>query len=296
MSRNRRILYIGIALLLAVATVLFIQRWLEGEVERVSETAAAEAVSPAAQVLVATRSLPPGTILQQGDLGWQRWPADAPLESYITPAAGSPESLAGAVVRTGLSRGEPVRNEGVVHPGDRSFLAAVLQPGFRAVTIGVSAATGVAGFIRPGDRIDLILSRVVDGAGGARRVNSETLLHNVRVVGVDQQVNNEGTQVTVVPQTATIEVTPEQAEMVAGASELGKLSLALRSIASADTPPDEGADPATVLSATEVGAPVRARVRRAARPRAPVDDAAERSSAATVEVVRGNRSDEGASR
>ena len=167
----------------------------------------------------------------------------------------------------------------------------MLQPGYRAVTIGVSAATGVAGFIRPGDRVDLILSRVIDGAGGARRVISDTLLRNARVVGMDQQVSNEDNGV-IVPQTATIEVTPEQAEVVAGASELGKLSLALRSLAQADAKPEGGAEIARLPSPSEARAPVRAAVRA----RSPADTPRASRSAAEVEVVRGSRTDGGASR
>lgn len=288
MPRNRRLLYVGIALLLAVGTVFLVQRWVQGQVESVSTTAEPGSQMATVQVLVARRNLPPGTILKTEDLSWRAWPAGEPVEEYFTGTTGSPERLAGAVVRTGLSRGEPVSRDGVVQPGDRSFLAAVLRPGYRAIAIAVSAATGVAGFVRPGDHVDLILSRVIEGQGGSRRVITDTVLRDVRVVAVDQRAGSESNEV-VVPQTATIEVTPAQAEVVASATELGKLSLALRSIGTPDEEmwEEESADLSDATAwVPDQTPPPRAQPRQPPAPAAPA-----------VEVIRGSSArDKGESR
>jgi len=154
----------------------------------------------------------------------------------------------------------------------------------RAITINVSASTGVAGFVIPGDHVDLLLSRLVDQGGGAKRFVSVTLLRDLRVVGMDQRANGEKKDAPV-PQTATLEVTPKQAEMVSVAGELGKLSMSLRSLA-----PDPTAAPAVGRTwdseATGGAAPPRPSSANAqARPRPRVAT----PSAALVEVVRGSQ-------
>lgn len=226
----RRPLFLGAALLTSGATALVAQHWLQSQVRHAQVSARAQTASaPATQVLVAAQPLPAGTILAPKQLRWQAWPAGA-AASYFTSGAITAEQLKGAVVRTDLAPGEPLNAARVVQPGDRSFLAAVLKPGFRAITINVAANTGVAGFVVPGDHVDLILSRAVEAGGAGRRFVSETLLSDVRVVGMDQRASNEKKDV-VAPQTATLEVTPKQAEAVALASDLGRLTLSLRSLA-----------------------------------------------------------------
>jgi pilus assembly protein CpaB len=240
------------------------------------------------RVLVAAGSLPPGTILERTHLVWQDWPAGGNVEGYFTEAASKPEELVGAVVRHGLAQGAPLTRDGVIQPGDRSFLAAVLRPGYRAVSVAVSASTGVSGFIRPGDRVDVILSRVSQG-GANPSVATDTILSGVRVVGVDQRVSSETSEV-VVPETATLEVTRSQAEAIAAASELGKLSLALRSVAAANDDPPEGMSVAPFWregsSPASAAAPVAAH--SAARARESIETEPQTTTALrTVEVVRG---------
>lgn len=275
---SRRMMYLGAAALLSSGAVFLTQQWLQGQLSQATASARAGAAPAAAeaQVLVAAQALPPGTILKPSHVRWQAWPADAPTAGYLTSAASGPAQIAGAVVRGELQPGQPLTTTGVVQPGDRSFLAAVLKPGHRAVTVNVSAASGVAGFIFPGDRVDLVLSRRI---GDDRHV-SETVLTDVRVVGIDQRVANEKQEV-VVPQTATLEVTPKQAEIVALMPELGKLSLSLRSLA---TDAGEGVPRHAVSrtwdsEATGLAPP---------RPAAPTNARPVRRPAASVVVVRGN--------
>lgn len=268
---TRRVTSLGVALLLSAGAVMATQQWLQGELKRAAGGPAQSTAAPAVQVLVAKQPLPAGTILKPEHLRWQAWPAEASTEGYFTGAAATSEQMAGAVVRTGLGAGEPLTSSRVVQPGDRSFLAAVLTPGYRAVTVNVSASTGVAGFVFPGDRVDLILTRVGEGGGAQKRAVSETVLSDVRVVGMDQRASNEKMEV-VVPQTATLEVTPRQAELVATTSELGKLSLSLRSLPTAAEPAVH-AEPAPILR------PKASSPRRRAAPSAPRQ----------VQVVRGTQ-------
>ncbi|MDB5474582.1 MAG: cpaB [Phenylobacterium sp.] len=286
MLSTRRLLLLGLALLLSAATVLVTQHWLQGQLRQAQLSARAKTAAPmTSRVLVAAQPLPAGTILKAAQLRWQAWPAEASTAGYYTGAATSPEQLAGAVVRTELTAGEPLSAARVVQPGDRSFLAAVLKPGYRGVTVNVSVSTGVAGFVFPGDRVDLILSRGFDGgAGGPRRFVSETVLSDVRVVGIDQRAANEKKDV-VIPQSATLEVTPKQAEILTLVSELGKLSLSLRSLA---TPADGPSLPAAPThtwdsDATQIAPPhlaaAAAHASRAPRP----------AAAPAVVVIRGGQ-------
>jgi pilus assembly protein CpaB len=165
----------------------------------------------------------------------------------------------------------------------------VLRPGYRAVTVNVSASTGVGGFVMPGDHVDLVLSRSIEpnGAGtGQKRVIGETVLSDVRVVGVDQR-SYDGKKDVVVPQTATLEVTPKGAEVIAVVGELGKLSLSLRSLAASDTPIAEQRLVTRTVDSEAIGAPRIAR----ATPRPPGPPAAPKAAVdpnlARVLITRG---------
>lgn len=276
MPDNRRIVYLLVALVLAGIAFWITQSWLETEVSRVTASAEADDEASTTRVLVARQTLNPGTILTADHVEWQPWPDQGIVAPYFTEGTDSLESVTGSVVRTSMFPGQPLTSEAIAKPGEGSVMSAVLRPGYRAVTIAVTASTGVAGFISPGDRVDLILSRVIDGPGGAKRVTSETVLRDVRVVGIDQRAANQNNEV-IAPQTATIEVTPAQAEMVVAASELGKLTLALRSVANARTQETADVTPSWLLQGTQA-APARD------RPPARARDVRRQS---TVEVIRG---------
>jgi len=142
------------------------------------------------------------------------------------------------VVRHPVTAGEPVTQGSLVAPGDRGFLAAALGPGMRAVTIPVSARTAVAGFVFPGDHIDLVLTQTVKGSLGQSLKASETILKNLRVLATDQSTEQEtveGKTRVRTFSTVTIEVTPKLAEKIAVAQTIGTISLSLRSIADNST-------------------------------------------------------------
>jgi pilus assembly protein CpaB len=240
---RRRIIFIVIALFLAVGTIFLARQLLGGRFSKTPSGAAA--VAPTASVLVASAELPAGSIIAATSLRWQAWPAGLST-GYFVEGATKIADFAGAVVRSRLAAGEPLTAGEVVHPGERGFMAAVLTPGDRAVTIPITASTGVAGFPFPGDRVDLILTMVSplsSGAGVARHV-SGTFLTDLRIVGMDQNLSDDkkpSGKVNVVSSTATLEVTPKQAEVVAVASQLGVLSLSLRSLGNskvAESPSD----------------------------------------------------------
>jgi pilus assembly protein CpaB len=191
-------------------------------------------------VLVAKGPLAAGQFLRPENLRWQAWPNDGIAPTYMVQGQHSLEEFIGAVVRSSLSDGDPVTAARVVKPGDRGFLAVVLDPGHRAVTVNLTPSAGVAGFILPGDHVDLIATMTIPnvdtskkgGGGGSSRQNmaSETVLKDVRVLALDQRLDDQNKEV-VVAKTATLDVTPKEAEIIAVVSDLGKLSLSLRSLA-----------------------------------------------------------------
>ena len=221
------------ALLITVGTGLLARSWLNGQ--RVETAAPApEQVRVSAYVLVAEIDVPAGTFLKKEHIRWQAWPDEAMPETYIVRQDGEAEEVAdqevlGAVVRRGISAGEPVARGRIIKVGDRGFLAAVIRPGFRAMAVRINATSSIAGLGLPGDRVDVILTHEIKRGKSVRRA-SETVLSNVRILAIDQSVNDQGGEARV-GKNATLEVTPKQTEMLTIVSDMGKLSLVLRSIA-----------------------------------------------------------------
>jgi pilus assembly protein CpaB len=183
------------------------------------------------RIIVAKRGLPAGTLIKKTHLRWQAWPDAGVADAYLVDGKIKLESLVGTVVRTGIAAGEPITETRVVRPGQHGFMAAVLRPGFRAITVGVNTTSGVAGFVFPGDRIDLILSHSVgrEGQNGRVRRASETVLTDVRVLAIDQSTNDQAEKPDP-SKNVTLEVTPKQVEIVSLVSDIGRLSLSLRSL------------------------------------------------------------------
>ena len=236
----RRILFLLVALIASGSTIVVGRMWLQSQkpVQVVTE-AAPEAAPP--MVLVAKGNIPAGFFLRPENLKWERWPENGIAPSYVINTKRTLEEYVGAVVRVGLNDGEPVTDARVLKPGDRGFLAAVLNPGDRAITVNVTPSSGLAGLVFPGDRIDLVASFKVefegkqDGGNHPARYASETVETNLRVLAVDQRVDDQNKEV-VVAKTVTLEVTPKQAEIIAIVSEVGKFSLSLRSLPQDDEP------------------------------------------------------------
>jgi pilus assembly protein CpaB len=232
----RRVILILIALIVAIGAVFLTQLALRGSSSRRTLAASqAPKVAPPTQVLVAKTELFAGDLVKPTDLAWQNWPDGALPATYEVSTRSRLQDFVGAVVTSHMVPGDPVTPARLVKPNDRSFMAAVLQPGDRAVTVNVTPASGQAGFLFPGDRVDLILTSTVQagGANGASHHVSETILRNIRIVGLDQTFSDkrDDKKPIGVPRTATLEVTPKQAEIVSVASDLGVLSLILDSVA-----------------------------------------------------------------
>jgi pilus assembly protein CpaB len=168
---------------------------------------------------------------------WQAWPAATTGGSYITKKdrPNAIENLAGSITRGPFTAGEPIREAKLVKANGSGFMAAILPSGMRAVSTEISPETGAGGFILPNDRVDVILSRRAGSDSKSNKTpTSETILTNVRVLAIDQAVEEKNGQRVVVGKTATIELTPGQAETLAQSRQLGTLSLALRSLLDAN--------------------------------------------------------------
>jgi pilus assembly protein CpaB len=208
-------------------------------------------VIPKVVVLAAAQTLRAGTLLKPDDIEAREMPeAEAPAGARRDSPQARAE-LFGAMVRQTLLQHQVVLPADVMRPGDHGFLAAVLTPGHRATSVGVDAVSGTAGLIWPGDHVDLILTEEVNDpkTPGQRRIAAETVLKDVRVIAIDQQLVQGGSQTGAnepASRTVTLEVTPEDAERVNVAARLGKLSLAVRPVDAAPNPDsDTSAHPVT---------------------------------------------------
>jgi pilus assembly protein CpaB len=294
MGRSR-ILILAVAAVSAAA-LAFIVRGLAAKPTPSAPVvvAAAPAAKPMAKVLVAKHDLAIGARLTPDDLQWQSWPADAVNPAFITDgsvavpqpvatttgekadalvqaAATTAETaketllnevdapiaaLTGAVVKEAVFANEPITDRKLVRSGQSGYMAVVLQPGMRALAIGVSVESGAGGFILPGDRVDIIQSRA--GANGGGHV-TDTVMTNVRVLAIDQATAAAADAKAVVGAVATLELTPGDAEFITLAKSQGDLTLALRSYADAGGPTGRRARPVAVAAA---GPPAPIRVWR----------------------------------
>ncbi|MGH6974885.1 MAG: Flp pilus assembly protein CpaB, partial [Stellaceae bacterium] len=145
------------------------------------------------------------------------------------------DAIVGSVAKAGIAPGEPITDLRIVKKGDRGFLAAIVTPGDRAITVPLQSGAGLSGLAMPGDRVDLILTMDVpstDKNSQPRRV-SETVLQDIRVLAIDQKINDQAHD-SPLARTATLDVTPKQAEVVALLPEMGKLAMTLRSVGTAE--------------------------------------------------------------
>ena len=245
----RNILLLVLALVFASGTALYVKSWLENERALIAANQKTEVQivkQAAAEVLVAKTNMPAGAFNKPELVSWQAWPEDGVHDTHIVRAkpedqdegAADPvKSLDGAVARVALKAGEPVTRARVVHPGERGFLAAVLEPGFRAVSIPVDATTGIAGFVFPGDWVDVLMTMKLRDAreeAKQQRFFSQTVLSRIRVLAIDQHVDKED-GAAAVAKTATVEVTPKEAERVTIALEMGRLTMSLNSLSPAES-------------------------------------------------------------
>lgn len=190
--------------------------------------------APKVMVLAVMRAMRPGELLRPEDLGPVEAVSTGVPDGAQVDGPASRADLSGAMVRRSLAAMQPILPGDVLRPTDGGFLAAVLMPNRRAVSIAVDAVSGTAGLIWPGDRVDLILTQALEEANipMGRRIFSETVLRDVRVIAVDQQlahgVTPDGANGGGANRTVTLEVAPDEAERVAVAVRLGKVALSVR--------------------------------------------------------------------
>jgi len=237
-----RILILGVALAAGGAAAYLVAG---GDEEKPAPAPVAQFAT--VDVLIAKADIAMGVAVKDQDLIWQAWPAATTGVNVITKKdrPGAIQELKGAITRVPFSAGEPIRDGKLIKAdGAAGYLAAVLPSGMRAVSTEISPETGAGGFILPNDRVDVILSKrpsTTDPKLSGRHPVSETILTNVRVLAIDQTVEEKNGQRVVVGKTATLELAPRQAETLTQSRQLGMLSLALRSLLDANkvTEPDD---------------------------------------------------------
>jgi pilus assembly protein CpaB len=257
-----RVMIVLIAAVSAIGLAVVMQKALGGKPAPVAAVAPAPRAveKPMTQVLVAKRDLAIGTRLVAADVAWQAWPSDAVNGAFITNGAAPPapdgkvqaakatiaatadqmiggdpaKVVEGAIVRDPILTGEPITPRKIVRGGEGGYLSVVLTPGKRAMAVQVTSDTAVGGFILPGDRVDVLMTREGQASGGdnggaiGKVVVAETVLQNIRVLALDQSTAAEKDAKSIVAATATLEVGPVEAEALARAKAMGSVSLALR--------------------------------------------------------------------
>lgn len=224
-----------IVLVIAIAAGGF-AALLAGRSEQPAVEPAPVAKLDTVEVLIAKNAIALGQVVTAQDVQWQAWPQAAASASFIRKAdkANAIEELSGSIARTPFVAGEPIREAKLIKANGSGFMAAILPPGKRAVSTEISPETGAGGFILPNDHVDVILTRRASDASRQAGVNShssETILSNVKVLAIDQTIEEKDGQRVVVGKTATLELGSRQAETLALSRQLGTLSLALRSLA-----------------------------------------------------------------
>jgi pilus assembly protein CpaB len=208
------------------------------------------ALAPVAQietveVLIAGNDIGLGGTVSSQDLRWQTWPAESAGSQFIR-RSDNPDAvnqLAGSITRSAFANGEPIREAKLIKAKGSGYMAAILPKGKRAIAIDIAPDTSAAGFILPNDHVDIILSRRdnkdADKAAGADTHTGEIILSNIRVLAIDQTVEDKNGQRVVIGKTATLELSPHQSEMLARAKLMGVLTMSLRSIVDFDGANDE---------------------------------------------------------
>lgn len=209
-------------------------------------------------VLIATRDFRVGEVISPDDLAWAPWPEETANPEYFTekvhPDAFS--DIAGTVVRIPIFAREPILPQKIVQRGETGIMAALVSPGMLAVSVEISVESAAGGFILPDDRVDVLLTHEVEletSSGVSDRIESVVILENVRVLAIDQGLTQPGETQTAIGQTATLELSQEDAGLVAFGERKGELSLALRSLTDAALAGDVVTSRASNLKSTSTG-------------------------------------------
>lgn len=227
-----RIAILAAAAVAAIAVAFFVKQAMSGK-DAAPQVVQVEEQRPELRILAARGDLAIGARVSASDLYWQAWPPEAVSPGYVVENRGQTiEDFAGSVVRAPIGQGEPVTGRRLVQPGDAGFMAAVLSPGMRAVAVPISPETGAGGFILPNDRVDVLVTfdEETEGRRGGRNIVARTVVENVRVLAIDQVFGDGEGEENVIGDTATLELTPEQARAMSLAVARGEVHLVLRSL------------------------------------------------------------------
>lgn len=239
----------------AAIGAVFLVRSMASPAPAVAAVAPVEAAKPVEiptkQILVANNAIPVGKFVAAEDLKWQEWPASANIDAFIEQekAPEGLEQMVGAVARFELVAGEPVTKSKLMHPGTSGFMAVMLTPGMRAVSVEIAAEIAAGGFIQPNDRVDVIVTREVDNRNGSNNgmnIRSDLILSNVRILAIDARYGAPPAEEDGAPQSgqgqviigsrATIELSERDATLLNTAKKAGDIALTLRSIADMNSP------------------------------------------------------------
>ena len=256
--RLSRVTVLGVALIAGIIAAFLALRMMAAPPP--PQEPGIEAKADTVQILVASRDLPMGSTVTADLVQWQDWPRTAASANFIV-RSDNPQGMTqvvGALARSTFYAGEPMSEAKLIRT-DRGFMSAILPAGKRAVATKIAADTSAGGFILPNDRVDVIMTREMAGTpdrsgATATQFPTETILHNVRVLAIDQTIEDKNGQKVVVGQTATLELTPQQAEILTVAQQMSqRLTLALRSIADTETKPGDAGDAFHLLGGTRQG-------------------------------------------
>jgi pilus assembly protein CpaB len=226
--KRARVIVLGIAFSAALGAA-WIAKSIVGappKVETVEKTVGAT------DVLVAASNINLGDSVKAQDLKWQQWPVEGVTPGLITRGAqpDAPTQLAGAIARAPFIAGEPIKEQKLIKASEGGVMAAILPSGMRAISTPIREETAAGGFILPNDRVDVILSHKMK-VGSKETPVSEAILRNVRVLAIGQEIENKDGEKVATGKTATLELTPEQTEILTLAQSMGDISLSLRSLA-----------------------------------------------------------------
>jgi pilus assembly protein CpaB len=225
-----RLIVLGLAAVAAGGAAFLARGLLGGGTPKVAASVAPPPVTTS-EVLVASADLVPGRAVTPDEVRWQSWPKGSVDPSFITQENNPSLDaiLKGTVVRAPVVAGEPITPTKLIHADQAGLMSATLTPGMRAVSIQISIASLAGGFIQANDRVDIVLTSQT--ADGGKKFRATTILRNIRVLAIDQAFDNGKNQKPVSDvKTATLELTPQQAERVTRAQASGVLSLSLRSM------------------------------------------------------------------
>ncbi len=222
-----QLILIGVALLAALGAG-FLMMNLNSQPDQQAVVIQKSKPEPQDMVLIAKSAIPMGTALSEENLSWEAWPKKNIREAYVIKSA-KPEAMkeyVKAIARSSFFEGEPIRQEKIVNT-DSGYLSAILPAGKRAMALRVNPETSVAGFVLPNDHVDVIMTYREE-----KLLLTETILQNIRVLAIDQVIEEQDGEKAIVGSTVTLELTAQQIEIIVAAKSISnnKLSLALRSV------------------------------------------------------------------